>query len=161
MGRSTLVELVAGPVASAAACGSAERSFGAALGVLVAVVGRGEPFDVLGDEPADGGPAFGGGDLGAVDDVVVELYRQVAFGHGCSPYVTCSTVCHVEWREKQREKQTVSKAVNGGQPRSLRSVRNRCVWSTTVNRGQRRTTPGTDQKVGGSTPSERADHRRR
>jgi hypothetical protein len=48
-----LVEVGAGPVPSAAGCGSAERSLGAALGVLVAVVGLGEPFEFLGDEPAD------------------------------------------------------------------------------------------------------------
>ena len=60
-----MVEVVAVPVASAAGCGSAERSFGAALGVLVAVVGVGELFEFLGDESTDGGAAFGGGDLGA------------------------------------------------------------------------------------------------
>jgi hypothetical protein len=84
-----LVEVVASPVPSAAGCGSAERSFGAAVGVFVAVVGIGEPFEFLGDEPADGGAAFGGGDLGAVDDVVVELYGQVAFGHRLLSF------CHV------------------------------------------------------------------
>jgi hypothetical protein len=81
MGRSPLVEVVAVPVSPAAGCGSAERSLGAALGVLVAVVGVGESFEFLGDETADGGASLGGGDLGAVDDVVVELYREIALDH--------------------------------------------------------------------------------
>ena len=41
-----------------------------------------------------------------------------------------------------REKQTMSKAVNSGQPRSLRIGRNRCVRSPAASGGPRRSTPG-------------------
>jgi hypothetical protein len=33
------------------------------LGIFVAIVGVGNAFDELGNEDADGGAAFGGGDL--------------------------------------------------------------------------------------------------
>ena len=72
---------------------------------------------------------------------------------------TCSTVRHVERREKQREKQTGSKAVDSGQRRSLRIGRIRCVRSPAVHRGK----PGYPlaENYGSegwvSTPSERAD----
>ncbi len=61
-------------------------------------------------------------------------------------------------REKQREKQTGSKVVNSGQPRSLRIGRNCCARSPAANRGPSRSTRDhpllrtTDQKFGGSRP---------